>query len=114
MCGHLVCNADIKQMIHDIEHGDFISWEDVEERFERFDLEYPKTRFAHALHILAMLYKKKVFDQDMLERIKEDYSMLSEKIKKEIVATRKKDFDNQFRKNSLKEDESLVEILSTI
>ena len=50
----------------------------------------------------------------MLERIKEDYSKLSEKIKKEIVATRKKDFDNQFRKNSLKEDESLVEILSTI
>lgn len=114
VCGHLVCNADIKQMIHDIEHGDFISWEDVDERFERFDLEYPKTRFAHALHILSMLYKKKVFDQDMLERIKEDYSMLSEKIKKEIVATRKKDFDNQFRKNSLKEDESLVEILSTI
>lgn len=114
VCGHLVCNVDLKQLVQDIEKGDFISWDDVEERFERFDLEYPKTRFAHALHILAVLYGKKQFDQDMLEKIKKDYEKLSEKIKKQVIATRTKDFENKFRKNLLKEDDSLVEILSII
>ncbi len=114
VCGHLVCDVDLKQMAQDIEKGDFISWDDVEERFERFDLEYPKTRFAHALHILAVLYGKKRFDQDMMEKIEKDYKKLSDKIKKQIIATRTKDFENKFRKNVLKEDDSLVEILSTI
>ncbi|MBR4683675.1 MAG: DUF4954 family protein [Spirochaetia bacterium] len=114
VCGHLVCNVDLKQMVQEIEKGDFISWDDVEERFERFDLEYPKTRFAHALHVLALLYGKKQFDQEMLEKIKTDYKKLSDKIKKQIIATRTKDFENKFRKNVLKEDDSLVEILSTI
>ena len=50
----------------------------------------------------------------MLDKIKRDYEKLSEKIKKQIVATRKKDFENKFRKNSLKEDDCLVEILSII
>ncbi|MBR4158884.1 MAG: DUF4954 family protein, partial [Spirochaetia bacterium] len=114
VCGHLVCNVDLKQLVQDIEKGDFISWDDVEERFERFDLEYPKTRFAHALHSLAVLYGKKQFDQDMLDKINKDYEKLSEKIKKQIIATRTKDFENKFRKNILKEDDSLVEILSII
>jgi len=114
VCGHLVCDVDLKQMVQDIEKGDFISWDDVEERFERFDLEYPKTRFAHALHILAVLYGKKQFDQEMLEKIKNDYNKLAGKIKKQIIATRTKDFENKFRKNVLKEDDSLVEILSII
>lgn len=114
VCGHLVCNVDLKQLAQDIEKGDFISWDDVEERFERFDLEYPKTRFAHALHILAVLYGRKQFDHQMQEKIKRDYEKLSEKIKKQIIATRKKDFENKFRKNILKEDDCLVEILSII
>ena len=114
VCGHLVCDVDLKQLVQDIEKGDFISWDDVEERFERLDLEYPKTRFAHALHILAVLYGKKQFDQAMLDKIKKDYEKLSDKIKKQIIATRKKDFENKFRKNVLKEDDSLVEILSII
>ena len=114
MCGHLVCNVDLKQLVQDIEKGDFISWDDVAERFERFDLDYPKTRFAHALHILAVLYGKKQFDQDMLDKINKDYEKLSEKIKKQIISTRTKDFENKFRKNILKEDDSLVEILSII
>ncbi len=114
VCGHLVCNVDLKQLVQDIEKGDFVSWDDVEERFERFDLEYPKTRFAHALHILAVLYGKKQFDRDMLDKINKDYEKLSEKIKKQIIATRTKDFENKFRKNILKEDDSLVEILSII
>ena len=114
VCGHLVCNVDLKQLVQEIEKGDFISWDDVEARFERFDLDYPKTRFAHALHILAVLYGKKQFDQDMLDKIKKDYEKLSEKIKKQIIATRTKDFENMFRKNILKEDDSLVEILSII
>ena len=114
VCGHLVCNVDLKQLVQDIEKGDFISWDDVAERFERFDLDYPKTRFAHALHILAVLYGKKQFDQDMLDKINKDYEKLSEKIKKQIISTRTKDFENKFRKNILKEDDSLVEILSII
>ena len=114
VCGHLVCDVDIKQMVQDIEKGDFISWDDVEERFECFDLEYPKTRFAHALHILALLYGKKQFDQEMMDKIEKDYSKLSDKIKKQIIATRTKDFENKFRKNTVKEDDSLVEILSII
>ena len=114
VCGHMVCNVDLKQLAQDIEKGDFISWDDVEERFERFDLEYPKTRFAHALHILAFLYGRKQFDRQMQEKIKKDYEKLSEKIKKQIIATRKKDFENKFRKNILKEDDCLVEILSII
>ena len=114
VCGHLVCDVDLKQLVQDIEKGDFISWDDVEERFERLDLEYPKTRFAHALHVLAVLYGKKQFDQAMLDKIKRDYEQLSDKIKKQIIATRKKDFENKFRKNVLKEDDSLVEILSII
>ena len=114
VCGHLVGNVDLKQLVQDIEKGDFISWDDLAERFERFDLDYPKTRFAHALHILAVLYGKKQFDQDMLDKINKDYEKLSEKIKKQIIATRTKDFENKFRKNILKEDDSLVEILSII
>ena len=114
VCGHLVCGVDLKKMIQDIEKGDYISWDDVEECFERFDLEYPKTRFAHALHVLALLYGSKLFDQSMLDKVKKDYDRLSAKIKKDIVATRTKDFDNKFRKNILKEDDSLVEILSII
>ena len=114
VCGHLVCDVDIKQLVQDIEKGDFISWDDVEERFMRFDMEYPKTRFAHALHILALIYGKKTFDQDMLAKIKKDYEKLSDKIKKQIIATRTKDFENKFRKNGVKEDENLVEILSII
>ena len=114
VCGHLVCDVDLKQLVQEIEKGDLISWDDIEERFERFDLEYPKTRFAHALHILAVLYGKKQFDQEMLEKIKTDYKKLSDKIKKQIVATRTKDFENKFRKDVLEEDDCLVEILSII
>ena len=114
VCGHLVCNVDIKQMVQDIGNGELISWDDVDERFMRFDLEYPKTRFAHALHILAVLYGKKTFDQEMLDKIKEDHKALSDKIKWQIIVTRQKDFDNIFRKNITQEDESLKEILSII
>ena len=114
VCGHLVCDVDLKQLVQDTEKGEFMSWDDIEERFERFDLEYPKTRFAHALHILAVLYGKKQFDQEMLDKIEKDYEKLSEKIKNQIIATRTKDFENKFRKNILMEDDSLVEILSII
>ncbi len=114
VCGHLVCDVDLKQLVQDTEKGEFISWDDIEERFERFDLEYPKTRFAHALHILAMLYGKKQFDRPMLEKIKKDYEKLSDKIRAQIIVTRTKDFENKFRKINVKEDDCLVEILSII
>ena len=50
----------------------------------------------------------------MLEKIKKDYDKLSEKVKKQIIATRTKDFENKFRKDVLEEDDCLVEILSII
>ena len=40
----------------------------------------------------------------MLDKINRDHEKLSDKIKKQIIATRTKDFENKFRKNVIEED----------
>lgn len=111
--GILVGNRALEKMISDIENGEIISWDEVGDRFGRFELEYRSEKFRHAVHLLGEIYNSPVLDEKMLERAVKDYRKLAQDINEELVKSREKDFSNPFRKVTYRSRYEMEAVLGT-
>lgn len=111
--GILVGNKALEEMTADIENGDIISWDEVRDRFSRFEMEYPAEKFRHAVHLLGEIYGRKQLDEEMLERAGSDYRNLVADINEEMVRSREKDYSNPFRKITYRSSYEMEAVLGT-
>ena len=90
------------------------SWEDLHDYFDKeFEL-YGSRKLFHALSVAMLLYKKEKPDKDLLNKLKTDYEKLLKKIEQEIIKSRKKDYDDPFRKMVFSNKEEMDNVLGVL
>ncbi len=95
--GQLIAEADMQQLIDDIESGVLQSWEAIHHRFDQLWQAYPDAKQRHAYQVLCLLSQKRSLDNEEWNRYMADYARIKQFVADQKVLTRKKDDDNQFR-----------------
>jgi len=95
--GQLIAEADMQQLIDDIENGTLANWDDIHARFDALWEAYPDAKRRHAYQVLCHLSQKKSIDADEWAAYQAEYTRIQQFVNDQKVLTRKKDDTNEFR-----------------
>ena len=95
--GQLIAEADMQQLIADIEEGRLDSWQAIHGRFDALWQAYPDAKRRHAYQVLCHLSQMRSLDDKEWNRYQADYCRILQFIADQKVLTRKKDDTNEFR-----------------
>ncbi|MCL2792332.1 MAG: DUF4954 family protein [Spirochaetaceae bacterium] len=116
-CGRLLPKksiADAEKAVMGKSEKVIESWEEMHDYFnEEFEL-YESRKLFHALSVAMMLYKKEKLDEKFLANLKTDYEKLLKKIEREIIKSRKKDYDDPMRKALFANIEEMENVLGSL
>lgn len=98
--GQVLPSAKVEELKDRVKSGKIVNWDAVHLFYEKCQEEYLQDKVRYALYLLEHLYSKKIMQftekdyQDMLA----DVLSVSKSIYRNSVASRKKDYLNEFRK----------------
>ena len=95
--GQLIAEADLQQLIADIEEGNLDSWQAIHQRLDQLWQHYPQQKQQHAYQVLCHLAQKRTLDADDQRQFLADYRRILQYVDDQKVLSRKKDDQNQFR-----------------
>ena len=112
--GQLVPKTDVDQLRMDIGSGTLNSWEEIHCRYEMFWERYPLDKQQHAYATLLELLEAKKLTEDQWHQVLQKSIEVQKYISDQVYLTRKKDYDNPFRKITYDSDAELKAALGTI
>ena len=95
--GQLIAEADLQQLIADIEEGNLDGWQAIHQRLDQLWQHYPQQKQQHAYQVLCHLAQKRTLDADDQRQFLADYRRILQYVDDQKVLSRKKDDQNQFR-----------------
>lgn len=95
--GQLVAEADMEQLIADVENGKIGSWDALNARLGKLWAEYPARRAAHAYGVLCRLAGVDKLDDALWKKYQQRYADIQNYIEEQKVASRQKDDVNPYR-----------------
>ncbi len=103
--GQMMMQEDVDQLREDINNGTLNSWEEIHNRYNEIWKRYPKDKFKHACLSLYFLLQtkeisKEIFNDLLLKSVK-----IQNYICEEVYNSRKKDYDNQIRNSTFRNEE---------
>lgn len=96
--GQLVARPDMEQMLDDIEAGRLGGWQSIHERLDQLWKRYPADKAKHAYQVLCELSQLASLDEKEWNMYLARFEQIQRYVDDQIVMTRKKDDDNEFRK----------------
>ena len=106
--GQLMMTSDIDRLRADIREGKLVSWKDIHKRYNDIWRRYPLDKLRHAY--LSLCYMMKVGNMtasDWQKAIDEEIR-IQKFIRSEVRRTRQKDYDNEFRRATYRNDEEML------
>lgn len=115
--GQLMQASDVDRLISDIKEGVLNSWDDVHARYDEIWQNYKTDKLHHAYLSLCYLLR-----QDPAAGLSSgDWRMLLDRVKEiqgyvcdQVYRTRKKDYDNYFRKLTYRSEEEMLVALGPL
>ena len=109
--GQLVPQADLDQLIGQIEKGEINSWDEIHERYDQWWAEYPELCRRHAYHTLCDLLMTRKIDEEQWQQLLQRYNTIRQYVADQVRITRQKDEENLFRQMTYRNDAELQAVL---
>jgi hypothetical protein len=111
MGGQLVSEPQIKRLIHRIEEGQVDSWKAIHDQYATWWEEYPRVKATVALQTLQKLLRTAQLDVVQWEYLIDRFLILCDQNALEVYRSRKKDFEDPFRKMVYRNEEEMDAVL---
>lgn len=112
--GGQLMNADqVEQLIADICEGALDNWSDIHHRYDQLWESYPMEKLRHAYLSLMFLYKDNAQEltTELWQKTLKDEARIQQFIDDQRVLTRQKDYDNEYRNATFRNDEEKKAVL---
>ncbi len=114
--GQVIPEEKVFELFSKIKDGEVDSWQSVHEFYDGCQENYGSFKAAYAVHLLEFLYSRKIseFTGEIFDDIKSDVTAVSDEMYKSAIDSRRKDYDDFFRKITFRSDEEMKAVLGTI
>ncbi|MGD9897862.1 MAG: DUF4954 family protein [Calditrichaceae bacterium] len=111
--GQLIPENDIFNIITDIKSKKILSWQDLHKKYNMAWDQYPLQRQNHGIFCLLKIHDKKMnmIDNQFIRSILENSVNTSQKLLEWVIESRKKDYTNDFRKITYRNDDEMDAVL---
>lgn len=109
--GQLVARPDMEQLLDDIESRKLGSWQTIHERLDELWKRYPADKAKHAYQVLCELSQLSALDEKEWNMYCARFAQIERFVQDQIVLTRKKDDDNEFRKMTYWNEQEMQRVL---
>ncbi len=114
--GQIVPQLKIEELCARIKNGIIKNWDEVHAFYDECENNYLFYKTNYAVYLLEQLYSKKIrdFEDEIFEDIISDVTAVSSEMLGEARISREKDFVDEFRKITFRNDEEMEAVLGTI
>ena len=111
--GQLVAGPDLEQLKADIKAGKLATWQDVHAAYDRLWEAYPLAKQRHALATLLALVGEKTLSPKLWREALDRWMEIQRYLADQVFVTRKKDYENPFRRMTYRTPEEMEAVLGT-
>ncbi len=112
--GQLMPETEVKILRRDINTGKLNSWEEIHSRYDYLWQRYPREKQKHSLGVMCRLYGEDRISITSLRDVLKKGAAIQEYICNQVYLTRKKDFDNPFRKLTFRDSGEMAAVVGDI
>jgi hypothetical protein len=112
--GQIMLQGDLDKTRADIGSGKLSSWKDIHNRYDRLWSKYTEDKQKHAFAtLLELLGKEQLTPKDWKEALNKVVE-IQKYVCDQVYTSRKKDFDNPFRRATFRSDEEMKAAIGTV
>jgi len=111
--GQLVPEADVMQLIEDIESRRLTTSADIHRRYDALWAAYPRQKQAHALACLRLALGEKKLDAKAWVSALNEAMHIQQYVRDQVYLSRKKDYDDPFRKMVFRNAAEMEAVMGT-
>ena len=114
--GQLMNGDEIERLIHDINYGILDNWDAIHHRYDEIWRSYPMEKLRHAYLSLVFLHKEETdtLTPEIWNKAKNDAKRIQQYICDQVYITRKKDYDNEFRNATFRNEAEKIAVVGEI
>ena len=112
--GQLMPATDADQLRADIGAGKLDSWQKIHNRYDEIWQQYPLAKQRHSFAVLRDVCGGGELDKDKWSAMLDEAVRIQEYVCEQVYASRKKDYDNPFRRATYRSDEEMIAAIGTI
>lgn len=114
--GQLVCGEDLDQLKSDIRTGVLNSWEAIHQRYDKLWENYPLEKLFHAYQSLVFLNYNEMgaISRSVWLNSLDEVCRIQQYICDQVYVSRKKDYDNQFRNATFRNETEKIAVIGKI
>ena len=109
--GQLVPAGDVRRLQDDVKSGSLASWDAIHHRYAEWWAVYPLAKRRHALATLCALMGTERIDRDQWSAALDEAVRIQRHVQAEVYRSRKKDFDDPFRRITFRNAEEMLSVL---
>jgi len=111
--GQLVARPDLEQLKADIKTGKLATWPDVHAAYDQLWETYPAAKQRHAYGTLLALLGEKTLTPKLWHEALDRWMEIQRYVADQVFLTRKKDYENPFRRMTYRTAEEMEAVLGT-
>ncbi len=111
--GQLIQADDFEQLKADIKSGSLDSWDVIHKRYDSLWTAYPLAKQKHALASALAVVGEDALSAQAWQGLLDEAAAIQEFVRDQTYATRKKDYDNPFRKITFVDDAERKAVMGT-
>jgi hypothetical protein len=112
--GQIIQQQDLDSLRKEIGSGKLNSWQDIHNRYEVLWKKYPFDKQKHAFATLCTLYGSENLTENQWKEALDKAAEIQQYVCDQVYITRKKDYDNAFRKATSRNPEEMAAALGTV
>jgi hypothetical protein len=112
--GQLMVEKDVDKIRYDIGSGILKTWKEIHGRYDEIWDKYPLEKQKHAFACFCELIGEEQLSKNHLEFLLEKAITLQEYVRDQVYETRKKDYDNPFRKTTFRNNDEMIAALGNV
>ena len=112
--GQLVPESDVTTLLADIKSQRLDSWSAIHHRYDELWSAYPAAKQKHAFACLLHVMKTSELTDDLWRECMDESVKIQERIRDQVYATRKKDYDNPFRQITFRNSAEKVAVMGNV
>ena len=111
--GQVAPRERVERLVSRVKSGDLAGWDAMHEEYARMWAEYPLDRAQHAWATLVDLAGVEALERETLAREVSRFVETTRFVEEQVYLTRRKDYDNPFRKATFRGEEEMRAVLGT-
>ncbi len=112
--GQIMLQDDLDMLRSEIGSGKLITWKEIHARYDDLWDKYTQDKQQHAFSTLCDLHGKEVIDQSEWEAALDKTLAIQQYICDQVYISRKKDFDNPFKKTTFRNEAEMTATIGSI